>query len=69
MFYTEAVENWRKEKLEEVKLVSVGGISNSTLSDKEAGMEYGKWFFFFCSVAKIWVDCVTLSDEVCVLAC
>ncbi|XP_073223834.1 uncharacterized protein [Cicer arietinum] len=36
-----AVENWRKEKLEEVKLVSVGGISNSTLSDKEAGMEYG----------------------------
>lgn len=34
----EAVENWRKEKLEEVKLVSAGRISNSTISHEEAGM-------------------------------
>jgi len=32
--------------LEEVKLVSAGGISNSTVSQEEAGMEYGQQFFF-----------------------
>jgi hypothetical protein len=46
--YTEAVENWRKEKLEEVKLVSAGRISNSTISHEEAGMEYGQQLFLQC---------------------
>ncbi|XP_061343620.1 uncharacterized protein LOC133289651 isoform X2 [Gastrolobium bilobum] len=32
------VENWRKEKLKEVKLALVRGISNSTISNEEAGM-------------------------------
>jgi hypothetical protein len=46
LFYTEAVENWRKEKLEEVKLVSMGGISNSTVSREEAGMSMDNFLFF-----------------------
>jgi hypothetical protein len=52
LFYPEAVENWRKEKLEEVKLVSMGGISNSTVSREEAGMSMGN-IFFCCSVANV----------------
>jgi hypothetical protein len=46
LFYPEAVENWRKEKLEEVKLVSMGGISNSTVSREEAGMSMDNFLFF-----------------------
>ncbi|XP_057424230.1 uncharacterized protein LOC130717866 isoform X2 [Lotus japonicus] len=34
----ERVVNWRKEKLEEVKLAVTGGASNSTISHEEAGM-------------------------------
>ncbi|KAK7321703.1 hypothetical protein VNO77_32584 [Canavalia gladiata] len=34
----EAVENWRKEKLKEVKLAVVKGPSNSTIPHEEAGM-------------------------------
>ncbi|TKY57801.1 peptidyl-prolyl cis-trans isomerase [Spatholobus suberectus] len=34
----EAVENWRKEKLKEVKLTVVRGNSNSTIPHEEAGM-------------------------------
>ncbi|KHN35670.1 hypothetical protein glysoja_037580 [Glycine soja] len=34
----EAIENWRKEKLEEVKLAVVRGTSNSTIPHEEAGM-------------------------------
>lgn len=59
-FYTEAIENWRKEKLEEVKLAVVQGTSNSTIPHEEAGMNK-----FRCFVSDIWIDCVILLDEVC----
>jgi len=36
--YTEAVENWRKQKLEEVKLAVVKGTSNSIIPHDEEGM-------------------------------
>ncbi|XP_020231807.1 uncharacterized protein LOC109812291 [Cajanus cajan] len=34
----EAIENWRKEKLEELKLADARGTSNSTIPHEEAGM-------------------------------
>jgi len=44
--YTEAVESWRRKKLEEVKLAVVKGSSNSIIPHEEAGMNKNIMLWF-----------------------
>ncbi|KAJ1376257.1 PAN/Apple domain [Sesbania bispinosa] len=63
---SKAVENWRKEKLKEVKLALVKGTSNSTIPHEEAGMLVraleSDWAML-CEEIGLWIPVQVANEE------